>query len=84
MHHPADMIVQRVPVPPAIIRPAMVADDRPGTTEDDLTVKLMELVQYSNNIAAAMSKPDRPDAGRNVDMIIASWEAMQVRLKISC
>ncbi|CAG8479721.1 17381_t:CDS:10 [Racocetra fulgida] len=51
---PELFIWQRIPVPPVAIRPSIAQDN--ASTEDDLTVKLSEIVQTNTNIAAALSK----------------------------
>ena len=47
--HPKDMILTRVPVPPVCIRPSVVSDLKSGTNEDDLTMKLTEII-FMNDI----------------------------------
>ena len=42
--HPKYMILTRVPVPPVCIRPSVVSDLKSGTNEDDLTMKLTEII----------------------------------------
>ena len=41
---PASMILTRVSVPPLCIRPSVVSDLKSGTNEDDVTMKLTEIV----------------------------------------
>ena len=45
--HPKDYIWTAIPVPPACIRPTVAQDN--GTNEDDITIKLTEII-YTNNI----------------------------------
>lgn len=41
---PADLILTRLLVPPLCIRPSVVSDLKSGTNEDDLTMKLTEII----------------------------------------
>ena len=41
---PADLILTRLLVPPVCIRPSVVSDLKSGTNEDDLTMKLTEII----------------------------------------
>lgn len=41
---PADLIITRLLVPPLCIRPSVVSDLKSGTNEDDLTMKLTEII----------------------------------------
>ena len=41
---PSHMILTRIPVPPLCIRPSVVSDLKSGTNEDDVTMKLTEIV----------------------------------------
>lgn len=41
---PADLLLTRLLVPPLCIRPSVVSDLKSGTNEDDLTMKLTEII----------------------------------------
>ena len=41
---PSSMILTRISVPPLCIRPSVVSDLKSGTNEDDVTMKLTEIV----------------------------------------
>lgn len=41
---PSDLILTRLLVPPLCIRPSVVSDLKSGTNEDDLTMKLTEII----------------------------------------
>jgi DNA-directed RNA polymerase III subunit RPC1 len=75
VHHPRDMLLTRLPVPPVCIRPSVVSDTRSGTTEDDITMKLTEIAFINDNIRA-----DRRDGGR-IQRIMDEWEYLQVRAR---
>ncbi|CAG8530365.1 3760_t:CDS:10 [Cetraspora pellucida] len=67
---PELFIWQRVPVPPVAIRPSIAQDN--ASTEDDLTVKLSEIVQTNTNIAAALSK------GITISQLMEQWDYLQL------
>ena len=48
---PASMILTRISVPPLYIRPSVVSDLKSGTNEDDVTMKLTEIVFLNDVIA---------------------------------
>lgn len=47
---PADLILTRLLVPPLCIRPSVVSDLKSGTNEDDLTMKLTEIIFFNDVI----------------------------------
>ncbi|CAG8679350.1 2005_t:CDS:10, partial [Dentiscutata heterogama] len=83
---PELFIWQRIPVPPVAIRPSIAQDNARHyyvTTllfstlqlfysEDDLTVKLSEIVQTNTNIAAALSK------GITISQLVEQWDYLQL------
>ncbi|KRY41933.1 DNA-directed RNA polymerase III subunit RPC1 [Trichinella spiralis] len=70
--HPMNMISQRFPVPPASIRPSVPCASKLGSTEDDLTMKLSEIV-FVNMVI----KRHR-ETGCREYMYRQSWEYLQV------
>ena len=46
---PEDMILTRVSAPPLCIRPSVISDLKSGTNEDDITMKLTEIL-FLNNV----------------------------------
>lgn len=50
---PADLLITHIPVPPSCIRPS-VAVSTETSNEDDLTIKLVEILQLNTNIKRAM------------------------------
>lgn len=75
LNTPVDMLFTRMPVPPVIIRPSVVADLKGGTNEDDLTIKLTELIML--NTCLQKSRHD----GAPFKTINDMWENHQVRLE---
>ena len=70
----ADTLIQWVvPVPPVPIRPSVPQVMSGGTTEDDITIKLREIVEINNELRR---KLDRGDYIRDVAQY---WEELQIR-----
>lgn len=53
---PSDLILTRLLVPPLCIRPSVVSDLKSGTNEDDLTMKLTEII-FLNDVIKKVSQP---------------------------
>ncbi|CAM9777384.1 unnamed protein product, partial [Laminaria digitata] len=58
-------------VPPVPIRPSVAMDLGGGSNEDDLTVKLQEILDVNASVKAAL------DNGANVKMIMENWDFLQ-------
>ncbi|OLL24291.1 DNA-directed RNA polymerase III subunit rpc1 [Neolecta irregularis DAH-3] len=69
---PEALIWQYIPAPPVCIRPSVAQDG--ATTEDDLTVKLAEIVWTSSMIKAALDK------GTPISNLMEQWEFMQLSI----
>lgn len=48
--NPSSLLMTRIPVPPVCIRPSVVSETRTGTTEDDITIKLTEIITINDII----------------------------------
>jgi DNA-directed RNA polymerase III subunit RPC1 len=72
---PEDMIVTRVVVPPACIRPSVI-NDLDASTEDDLTIKLSE-IQFVNDVIAK-----RRAGGAQMSILVEDWDFLQLRLTL--
>lgn len=88
--HPNDLLLTRIPVPPACIRPsvpsgkqcchcvpgdeisALIQELKSGSTEDDLTLKLAEIILI--NDVLQKHKKD----GASVKTVMETWEHLQV------
>lgn len=70
---PEDMLISVLPVPPVCIRPS-VSMGASGTNEDDLTVKLGDIVSINGMIANAVKKGNQPYA------ILGNWEFLQTQV----
>jgi DNA-directed RNA polymerase III subunit RPC1 len=71
---PEDLIVTNLLVPPICIRPSVVTQGSSGSNEDDLTVKLGEIVLTNNTIRIAMEK------GGGVLHILEDWMMLQAHV----
>ncbi|XP_030835383.1 DNA-directed RNA polymerase III subunit RPC1 isoform X1 [Strongylocentrotus purpuratus] len=69
---PQDLILTRLLVPPLCIRPSVVSDLKAGTNEDDLTVKLTEIILINDVIQK------RRRAGAKMSMIMEDWDFLQL------
>jgi DNA-directed RNA polymerase III subunit RPC1 len=69
---PEWLLWQTVLVPPACIRPSVAQDG--GSNEDDLTIKLTEIV-YTNLILA-----EALDKGTPINALLADWDYLQLQV----
>uniref|UniRef100_A0A672Q099 DNA-directed RNA polymerase subunit n=1 Tax=Sinocyclocheilus grahami TaxID=75366 RepID=A0A672Q099_SINGR len=70
---PADLILTRLLVPPLCIRPSVISDLKSGTNEDDLTMKLTEII-FLNDVI----KKHRM-SGAKTQMIMEDWDFLQLQ-----
>ncbi|XP_033840470.1 DNA-directed RNA polymerase III subunit RPC1 isoform X2 [Periophthalmus magnuspinnatus] len=70
---PSDLILTRLLVPPLCIRPSVVSDLKSGTNEDDLTMKLTEVI-FLNDVI----KKHRV-TGAKTQMIMEDWDFLQLQ-----
>uniref|UniRef100_A0A8R1XTF5 DNA-directed RNA polymerase subunit n=3 Tax=Onchocerca TaxID=6281 RepID=A0A8R1XTF5_ONCVO len=71
--HPSDVILTRIPVPPCCIRPSVVSEVKSGTTEDDITMKLSEIMLI-NDVIEKHKKEGSP-----IKTISETWDHLQVQ-----
>ncbi|XP_043285852.1 DNA-directed RNA polymerase III subunit RPC1 [Venturia canescens] len=69
---PKDLILTRIPVPPICIRPSVISDLKAGTNEDNLTMKLSEIV-FINDVIQKHRQ-----SGAKVQMYNEDWEFLQL------
>ena len=69
---PESLIMWAVPVPPVPIRPSVPQDMGGGSTEDDITVKLQEIIEMNNALKLALEK------GATMKMVAEDWEYLQI------
>jgi DNA-directed RNA polymerase III subunit RPC1 len=70
--HPVDLLLTRIPVPPVCIRPSVVSETRSGTTEDDLTVKLTEIMLINSTLK------NNKHGGLPMKTVAENWDILQV------
>lgn len=70
---PASMILTRIPVPPLCIRPSVISDLKSGTNEDDITIKLTEIV-FLNDVINKHKQ-----SGATAKLIQDDWDFLQLQ-----
>ncbi|KAL5018248.1 hypothetical protein ScPMuIL_003970 [Solemya velum] len=73
---PEDMILTRILVPPICIRPSVVSDLKAGTNEDDITVKLTEIIFLNDVIQKHRA------TGAKMQMIMEDWDFLQLQVAL--
>jgi DNA-directed RNA polymerase III subunit RPC1 len=74
---PEDMLIRQFLVPPACIRPS-VAMGTSGSNEDDLTVKIADIIFINNAIKNAIEKGAQPS------VIMENWDFLQQQVSMYC
>ena len=70
---PCDMILTRIACPPLCIRPSVVSDLKSGTNEDDVTMKMTEIV-FLNDVIVKHKQ-----TGATSKMIQDDWDFLQLQ-----
>lgn len=73
---PCNLIIQTMIVPPACIRPSVDMQSEGGFNEDDLTVKLAEIVHTNNLLEEGIEK------GNLMSIINEGYEALQTQVNL--
>lgn len=71
---PERLILSSILVPPVPIRPSVAMDTGAGSNEDDLTVKMQEIVMVNNALGRDLKKGD------NVKVVMTDWNYLQVQV----
>jgi DNA-directed RNA polymerase III subunit RPC1 len=71
---PENLIMQNLLVPPVPIRPSVAMDVGGGSNEDDLTVKLQEILDINLAIEVALTK------GPHTRTIMEMWDYLQLQV----
>ncbi|CAG5120413.1 unnamed protein product, partial [Candidula unifasciata] len=69
---PEDLILTRIFVPPICIRPSVVSDLKSGTNEDDITMKLTEIMMVNQIIQRIRL------TGAKMQMYMEDWDYLQL------
>lgn len=73
---PENLLFTHIPVPPVCIRPSVEMDGGAGSNEDDLTVKLMQIVEVNNILRHGMEK------GLPISNVAENWDFLQVQCAV--
>ncbi|KAF6020049.1 POLR3A [Bugula neritina] len=74
--HPEDLILTRILVPPICIRPSVVSDIKSGTNEDDITVKISEIIIINDNIRRHKT------TNAKMPMLMDDWDFLQLQVAL--
>ncbi|KAH3863264.1 DNA-directed RNA polymerase III subunit RPC1-like [Dreissena polymorpha] len=74
--HPKDLILTRILAPPLCIRPSVVSDLKSGTNEDDVTMKLTEIIFLNDVIQKHKA------TGAKMQMIMEDWDFLQLQVAL--
>jgi len=70
---PERLILTHVLVPPVCIRPSVVIDATLGSNEDDITMKLTEIIHINNILKTALEK------GAAIPIVMEDWDFLQLQ-----
>jgi DNA-directed RNA polymerase III subunit RPC1 len=70
---PEKFIIQNVIVPPACIRPSVGMMEKDSTNEDDLTIKISEIIHTNNLLKESIER------GNPINIINDDWEHLQLQ-----
>ena len=73
---PDTLIMWAVPVPPVPIRPSVPQDQGGGSTEDDITIKLNEIIEMNTALRFALER------GAVLKMVSEEWELLQIQVAL--
>jgi DNA-directed RNA polymerase III subunit RPC1 len=73
---PDTLVMWSVPVPPVPIRPSVPQDMGGGSTEDDITITLQQVVEMNNALKLAL------DRGASMKMVAEDWEYLQIQVAL--
>nr|CCA19646.1 DNAdirected RNA polymerase III largest subunit puta [Albugo laibachii Nc14]CCA23078.1 RNA polymerase III putative [Albugo laibachii Nc14] len=71
---PEKLILNSLLVPPVCIRPSVAMDAGAGSNEDDLTIKLQEILQVNFALHAALRQ------GATLTMVMEDWDFLQIQV----
>jgi len=70
---PEDLLMRVLPVPPVCIRPSVEMEGGTGSNEDDLTMKLMQIVEINSVIKSGLGR------GVQIQMLMENWDFLQIQ-----
>jgi len=73
---PDTLVMWAVPVPPVPIRPSVPQEMGGGSTEDDITITLQQVIEMNNALKLAL------DRGASMKMVAEDWEYLQIQVAL--
>jgi len=73
---PESLILWAIPVPPVPIRPSVPQEQGGGSTEDDITIKLHDIVEINNAMRLQMER------GATMKLVMEDWENLQIQVAL--
>merc|ERR1719387_508221 len=70
---PEKLLMTHIPVPPVCIRPSIEMEITSSTNEDDITMKLITIVECNNSLRSNMEK------GFTLSNLMESWDFLQIQ-----
>ena len=70
---PEHLILTHLPVPPVCIRPSVEMDGVAGSNEDDVTMKLMQIIEVNNVLRQGLEK------GLAITNLMENWDFLQIQ-----
>ena len=74
---PEHLLLSTLLVPPVAIRPSVAMDVGAGSNEDDLTCKLVEIIDVNSALRVALQK------GASMKTIMEDWNFLQARARLA-
>ena len=70
---PENLILTHLPVPPVCIRPSVEMDGVSGSNEDDITMKLIQIIEVNNVLRQGLDK------GLAITNLMENWDFLQIQ-----
>ena len=70
---PEHLILTHLPVPPVCIRPSVEMDGVAGSNEDDITMKLIQIIEVNNVLRQGLEK------GLAITNLMENWDFLQIQ-----
>ena len=70
---PENMVITHLSVPPCCIRPSVELDGQAGSTEDDISMKLVQIIEINNVLRQGLER------GLAVTNMMENWEFLQIQ-----
>ncbi len=70
---PEHLLLTHLPVPPCCIRPSVEMDGVSGSNEDDITMKLIQIIEVNNVLRQGLEK------GSPINNLMENWDFLQIQ-----